>query len=98
MRHASDPSRMRVHHMYGLLRGYMENAHILNESLRVGERVIDVLPLVIVVIVLQVGRQFGQRPTEHIIQRLGLKIKLKEVDDVAIPEHKVILASGFELA
>lgn len=84
--------------MYGLLRGNVENAHILNESLRVGEGVIDVLPLVVVVVVLQVGGQFGQRPVEHIIQGLGLKVKLKEVYDVPVPQHKVLLASRFELA
>lgn len=98
MRHAGDPAGVGVGHMYGLLRGDVEDAHILNECLRVGEGVVDVLSLVVVVVVLQISGQFWQRPIEHIIQGLGLKVELKEVNDIAVPQYEVILAARFELA
>ena len=56
MGHASDPSGVGVGDMDGLLGGDVEDAHILNEGLRVREGVVDVLPLMVVVVVLQVTR------------------------------------------
>lgn len=98
MRHASNPSRVGVRNVDGFLGGDVENSHIFNVSLRVGKGVIDVLSFVVVVVVLQVDGQFGQRPVEHITERLGLKVELEEVNHVAVPQHEVLLPSGFELA